>query len=668
MSVGSDDELAPTSALATGTNGRTSKSVRSTGSRASSTSTKTPGSRRSTRGTGVNVKTPASKTTAGSEVEDTEGESDAGKRVSKTKRKPPIKAKRGIHVIEEEEEGAEQHGAQEEAETEPEVVVQKEKPKRGRPPKAKKPEAVEKEVIVEDANIEPEPMPVRKPHARTRSHANLDSESDVPIPSSSKLSQRKTKHSKSKETHDEEAIHAHSAEGTAKGSKKKMKKVKGEDSELSPDLPEPSTKASVDTKHKKISHTKGKKVLRSETNSEEETITTQEPAEDREEYESANTVKARAKAASSATHTSALKGSGKDKSRKRVSSTSDAGYATAELPAEAEPIDMDDEYRSDPLPQDMVPHSNKKLPEHQSNTQMKDPDSFQACHGSTLSRNSSAGVDVHMADRAPSITRDSGLTGSGRSTTSEVGPSRTSKNARTSGRTRVTPPSRASSSATDASSRSGQMGREKLKVIEVPSDGEEDEDTPIGPSRASREVKKTVRQVEPATSWTAAGTSVPKKAEKMQVEVVVQSKTRTVRDALMASAQESDAPNIEMDVDLPPTAAANGADIPLMVPPAPRSIAEAHAIPADAASSDDPGGDSMDIGDADSLESFQPYMALFPIQKLTSLTEEESAMTVEQYIRREIELQYQQFKGDAVRRIAQFKERASEARRTIEAS
>jgi hypothetical protein len=49
------------------------------------------------------------------------------------------------------------------------------------------------------------------------------------------------------------------------------------------------------------------------------------------------------------------------------------------------------------------------------------------------------------------------------------------------------------------------------------------------------------------------------------------------------------------------------------------------------------------------------------------LTEEERIMTVEQWIRREIEVQYERLKRDGEAKIRLFKERAEEVRRQIEA-
>jgi len=67
-------------------------------------------------------------------------------------------------------------------------------------------------------------------------------------------------------------------------------------------------------------------------------------------------------------------------------------------------------------------------------------------------------------------------------------------------------------------------------------------------------------------------------------------------------------------------------------------------------------------------DSLLPLLANMPLEKLSSLTEDEGAMTIEQYIRREIEIQYQRFKEDGERRIALFKEKAAETRRIIETS
>lgn len=49
------------------------------------------------------------------------------------------------------------------------------------------------------------------------------------------------------------------------------------------------------------------------------------------------------------------------------------------------------------------------------------------------------------------------------------------------------------------------------------------------------------------------------------------------------------------------------------------------------------------------------------------LTEEERAMTVEQWLRHEIETQYEELKREGERRIKEFREQAEEKRKRIEA-
>ncbi|KAL5514163.1 hypothetical protein ACEPAG_2251 [Sanghuangporus baumii] len=64
---------------------------------------------------------------------------------------------------------------------------------------------------------------------------------------------------------------------------------------------------------------------------------------------------------------------------------------------------------------------------------------------------------------------------------------------------------------------------------------------------------------------------------------------------------------------------------------------------------------------------FLPPLANAPIPVITALTEEERSMTVEQWIRHEMAVQYQRLKEDGERRIRAFLEKAEETRRQIEA-
>jgi hypothetical protein len=63
---------------------------------------------------------------------------------------------------------------------------------------------------------------------------------------------------------------------------------------------------------------------------------------------------------------------------------------------------------------------------------------------------------------------------------------------------------------------------------------------------------------------------------------------------------------------------------------------------------------------------FIPPLATASIVKFDSMTEAQKDMTVEQWIRGEIEMQYEQFKADGMRKITTFIERAAEVRRAIQ--
>lgn len=65
--------------------------------------------------------------------------------------------------------------------------------------------------------------------------------------------------------------------------------------------------------------------------------------------------------------------------------------------------------------------------------------------------------------------------------------------------------------------------------------------------------------------------------------------------------------------------------------------------------------------------SYMFPLAKFSMENISALSEEERAMTVEQYIRHEMARQYEELKRDGERRIEAFKEEAREMRRKIEA-
>ena len=63
---------------------------------------------------------------------------------------------------------------------------------------------------------------------------------------------------------------------------------------------------------------------------------------------------------------------------------------------------------------------------------------------------------------------------------------------------------------------------------------------------------------------------------------------------------------------------------------------------------------------------FLPPLATSPIKAIDRLTEEERTMTVEQWIRHEMNIQYQALKRDGELRIEAFKRYAAEVREQIE--
>jgi hypothetical protein len=70
----------------------------------------------------------------------------------------------------------------------------------------------------------------------------------------------------------------------------------------------------------------------------------------------------------------------------------------------------------------------------------------------------------------------------------------------------------------------------------------------------------------------------------------------------------------------------------------------------------------------DSHTDAETLVESFPLRvSETQLADEERMMTVEQWIRREIEVQYERLRRDGEMKIRLFKERAEEVRRQIEA-
>jgi len=70
---------------------------------------------------------------------------------------------------------------------------------------------------------------------------------------------------------------------------------------------------------------------------------------------------------------------------------------------------------------------------------------------------------------------------------------------------------------------------------------------------------------------------------------------------------------------------------------------------------------------ANPLSAFNAPYGKVPAEVIYALAEEEKEMTVEEWTKREVEIGIEQFMEHGLRKIREFKERAAEARRRIEA-
>lgn len=657
----SDDELATSIATAYNSHNNASRSMRSSVNRASM-ATKTPasGSRRSARGTG-------SRTTP-SEVDDTENGSgsETGKRVSKSKgkRKGTVgsKGKDLMQVVEEEEEPGADGQDDDVAE-----ILPPAKPKRGpgRPPRQKRTESVAETEV----EAEPAKMPANKGHGRTRSKTALASDSDVPQPQASS-SRRKTaakaKEAPIAETEDEQVQVA----PVVKQSRKKTKK--GEDSEQPSDAAGPSRPKGARTRT--VSRSKPKSAVLSESDSDVEMLPEAEPPR----KVPAKTVAAKGKAGPSK---APPKKAAEDESS-HSDDADDAGYATAEPPAK--PRDS----------REGVPRmSSGSGPQHSKAIRKKEPEAGDDS-------------DVEMIDPAPPVPEDVA-----KQTTWRSPPQSTSSDIGNRPVAVVRKPSRVSSKSKISRS-SNATNRSRAEIVEISSD----EDTAVVPSKNGRKdvaggfaVQQSKKvQVEttslkrPSQMSLVSSSSPPKGPPKghskqqsktfpagtfrpsaqqgpgsskssrgtiLQVEVVERPRTSdngpdSARGAMSSNAAaQGDAADGELAAVINGKHGAAAAQAPS--PPVNRVTTP---IPSPSASP--PPSTSPDrAASADETEGGFPYTPLLsmdPLPQLKMLTEEESMMTVEQWIRREIERESRMLKEDAERQLAAVKEKAAQMRRDIE--
>ncbi|KAI0826540.1 hypothetical protein BC628DRAFT_1419049 [Trametes gibbosa] len=604
------------------------RASKSRSSRASSAPAKTPASRRSTRGTGANSKTPGSRNTVSSEVEETDAgsEGETGRKASKSKRKTGGRTKARVSAIVEEVEDEAPRRVQsiedvEMQEDEKEKVPVK---KRGRPPKnaaATKPapksrskkvvDPEETEDVAETDNGPPLPHP-KKAHTRTRSKANLESESEAVAQSTSKPTHTRTKSAikaKIKEEEAEEQVPAPKRKGKQKAAP--VPSENGEDDDL-PLPSKPNGKASAAPRSKVKPEP--------ELSVEDYPVPSQDVVvpEPRMRTQSSRSTSSRPP---------------RVPSQRTPSLSDDAGYATAEPPADA--MDIDNTERQPPQPPQQ--NSSRKA----------------SLHGTqpTQQREASPSTLEPTQDDAPK--RPSPIS-----------------NVIVRGSSAV-PSSRASSTRTLTRVSSQRfVNKDALKVIDIDSDGEE------GASREQQ--RRKPKAVERTVSL--GGMKPPSKTpgKKLQVEVLLPTRPkappRTSEDVPMHEpsrvspvrgkvTKSPSSPQVVTKSDPPGT--------PVSAVHRSTQVSPVHPPPAKPRHTDE----DVAMGDSDpavvaptSPRTYHPVLAQVPIEKLTNLTEEEAGMTLEEYIRRETALQYAQFKADAERRIEEFKQKAAEARKLIETS
>ncbi|KZT10475.1 uncharacterized protein LAESUDRAFT_673243 [Laetiporus sulphureus 93-53] len=732
LRVDSDDELAVSS-----TSARQS-STRMTRSRASSATVKTPGSRRAARGTSASGRATAVE----SDTEDTDagGASDAGKRVSRTKR---TAAKKRIQVIEEEDEEEVDVSAQKQTQTQTarvedkEVVEEvaplpKERRKRGRPPKAKKPAPVKKEVAREDSDTDNISI-----KTQARAIDDDDNENRASSHSKSKPASRPLKDLPNK--YDNASLDERLPEKAAAYSVKASKPAENSQSEDAEFVAAPKPRPT------KVSRAKSKRGVKADSENEDEytsAVTKTRMSERRADASETTTKRPPAASAASPAPPIALipfRAPSESSSQRPSGDTRRAVEHEAHTKVDiALPTMPSSERRGTEVLQRVVPRPSR-VTSSQHPLETRDVDE-----------------DIIMVDAVPEPVRGGQKANNTSSETSSTIPAGS--------RRRKPAPSRSSSMTRST----GRRAREKMRIVEVLSDAE-DVDFVATTSQASTapssQVGKapasqpTVARTPPQHEWPAAdghvtphpvtlqveptkmevhvviparhrssssSTSAPAKKvkkslskehvepEKMHLEVVVPARAEnnafgssgTDRKA-SASSPTDDPPvalqKIKMEVMVPSHDRKGGAGYfqatsgssepsfadhevdnphsppvvlakeevpPAFVPSPPRTpvAASRHLSPPDTRLlTIEPAFAPTSLMAEQPDAPFVPVMAMFPIEKITSLTEEESAMTVEQFIRREMERQYRWLKEDTERQLARIREKAAETRRAIEA-
>ncbi|KAI0685457.1 hypothetical protein BC835DRAFT_1383935 [Cytidiella melzeri] len=623
----SSDELSELTILTTAKTKRTT--------RASSVPAKTPASRRSARSTGTSGRMKA--TNASETEEDMEPSgSDTGKRVSKSKKKGVKKANDKIEAIVEVDED-DNMGAVEEV---PEV----QKPKRGRPPGKAKAKKVA-ESAPDDLEVEPS---FKKPaHTRTRSRPNVDSDSE-PAPSTKPPSSQPKLKSSTK------ARKVEKIAPESEASQESAIAKQPDDAEL---MPPPKSRSKA----------KAAAVIRStaiEIESDEEDALVILP-------QAMVSKKLTKKNPSNRPVDDKLLGIfpppdlpvSQGKGRKSSSTSDDAGYATAEQAMEVDGVqDLSGHSKTYGVPLQETSERQTLVTRETLQTDVVMEDVSESARDSRLAYDSkSIHSDPKLEPVKPQIRPSSRATGSLARPPSRIGTEivdissddddeldvlRAIVGEKPSGTSSITSGSmpskssvmRSSSTATLLSKVSGPSPRsvqdDALKTIAVP---------------ATKSVDRRKPALIPSPPPTVSDVAMDA-AEGMLEE------TR-VKPSSIVKLKETKVTVVER-IPSPATPLPDNSS----APPSEVAAPAARALP----SFDEELAAEEPSVAASALKAFTPFLSITSIHNLSSLTEEEENLTLEEYIRRQLELQYQQFKEDGDRQIAVFKQRAAETRQMIE--
>ncbi|KAH9941315.1 uncharacterized protein BXZ73DRAFT_88456 [Epithele typhae] len=213
------------------------------------------------------------------------------------------------------------------------------------------------------------------------------------------------------------------------------------------------------------------------------------------------------------------------------------------------------------------------------------------------------------------------------------------------------PPSAANGESSRASTSRppSKVSKNSLQVVEIETEGEDASENEVRPKSRSKG-----KAPETATGKTDKVTHKP--AEKTTISV-----------PKIPPPEQEDEP---MEDTRHSNARDSGASA---APGTPVSAVHRSAHPSPVRPDDDEDDVFMDAREtmastASAKAPYHPFLAEFPAEELSHLTEEEANMTIEQYIRHEMERQYVQLKTDGERRIEEFKRKAVETRKVIEAS